>query len=101
MFGLNEKDQKIIMDIFKKYREVTEVHIFGSRAKGTSSPGSDVDLAIINEGVANQTILHIKSDLDESSLPYKVDIINFPNLNHADLKAHILRVGKIFYKQLN
>jgi len=97
-FGLTERDIKTISDVFKKYPVVTDVCVFGSRAKATSKPASDIDMAVMNEGVADKTIMAIKSDLEDSTLPYKVDVINYPTLNHSELKDHIKRVGVLFYK---
>ena len=98
-FGLTERDYHTITDILVKHPEVSEVHIFGSRAKGNQKPYSDIDLAVINEGVAEPIILLIKSELADSTLPYKVDLINLPALAHTDLREHILRVGLLFYKR--
>jgi len=98
MFGLSERDIETIFNILKKYPEVAEVCIFGSRAKGTYKPYSDIDMAVINKGVADKTILHIKSDLEDSTLPYRVDILNYPELTQPELKEHIERVGMLFYE---
>jgi predicted nucleotidyltransferase len=59
-FGLTERDRITIERIFKKYPEITQVHLFGSRAKGTFKRGSDIDLAIITETVSEETILKLK-----------------------------------------
>lgn len=95
--GLTPRDVKTIHAIFKKYPAVKLVHIFGSRAKGTYKPGSDIDLAVINTGVNDELISKIKSEFEESSLPYMIDIINYPLLPHKELKEHIERVGTLFY----
>lgn len=100
-FGLNQRDIKSIYAVFGKYPEVEKIYIFGSRAKGTNDKGSDIDLAIMNEGVDDFKILKIKADFEESSLPYFVDLINYPTLNHKKLKNHILRVGKTLYTKIN
>ncbi len=55
-FGLTDRDIQTIHDILYKYPEVSLVHIFGSRAKGTSKPGSDIDLAIMNKGTSSNTL---------------------------------------------
>ena len=65
----------------------------GSRAKGTHKFGSDIDLAIMSAGVSDKTIRNIKAEIEESSLPYFVDITNFTTLNHKELAEHIQRVG--------
>jgi hypothetical protein len=36
---------------------------------------------------------------NESSLPYTVDLIQYHTLKNDSLKAHIDRVGKVFYQR--
>lgn len=98
-FGLTERDSTTISDILRKYPEVIEVYIFGSRAKGTNKQYSDIDLAIMKGNAGDKTILKIKSDLDDSTLPYSVDLIDYINLTQTELKEHIDRVGILFYKR--
>jgi len=97
--GLSGTDVRIISEILGKYPEVTLVHLLGSRAKGNFRPGSDIDLAIMNTGTTAETARHIKADLEESPLPYMVDIINYPHIKEAALKQHIDRVGVVFYER--
>jgi predicted nucleotidyltransferase len=61
--------------------------------------GSDIDLAIMNGSVPIKTLLKLKNDFEESSLPYFVDIVNYSNLKNPDLKQHIQRVGQSIYSQ--
>ncbi len=98
-FGLTERDIITLKTIFKKYPEVKSVYIFGSRAKGNYKPGSDIDLAIMNEAVSARTLSNLNSDFSESSLPYTVDLVNFTSLKHPEFIAHIERVGLVFYSQ--
>ncbi|MGQ0827286.1 MAG: nucleotidyltransferase domain-containing protein [Bacteroidota bacterium] len=95
-FGLTVRDMQTILNIFSKYREVKEVHIFGSRAKDTYRPGSDIDLAIMNKKVTDRTITQLQNDFEESSLPYTVDLVNYPLLKHPEFIDHIKRVGRVF-----
>ncbi len=44
-------------------------------------------------------LLRLKSELDESSLPYVVDVIYYPTLRHKELKEHIDRVGVPIYSR--
>ncbi len=97
-YGLTNRDMKTVQDIFRKYPDVKEVYLFGSRAKGNYKTGSDIDFAIMNEGVDSKTITKLLADFTESSLPFTVDLINFPTLKHTDLINHINRVGIVFYK---
>jgi len=99
IYGLNDRDIKTIHDIFNQYPEILLVHIFGSRAKGTSKPGSDIDLAIMNKVINSNTLLKLNNDFEESSLPYKVDLVDFHLLTNQHFIDHIVRVGTIFYQR--
>lgn len=98
-FGLTERDMQTLRDIINKYPEVQDIFIFGSRAKGNFTQGSDIDLAIMNEGVTDKVIAQLKSALEESTLPYFVDVTNYHTLQHAELKSHIDRVGMPLYQR--
>lgn len=97
--GLTNRDIETMRDLFSKHPNVKLVHIFGSRAKGTFLPGSDVDLAIMKGNVEYTDLLRLKSELDESSLPYIVDVVYYPTLKHKELKEHIDRVGVPIYRR--
>ena len=93
-YGLTDRDAQIIFGIFMNYTEVKNVLLFGSRAKGVFHKGSDIDLAIDNSDISFKTLLKIKSDFEESSLPYRVDLVDIKTLNKKELTEHIKRVGK-------
>ena len=81
--GLSNRDTQTIQDILNSYPDVEKVYLFGSRAIGNYHKGSDIDLAVMNEGISNKTIQSLISDFEESTLPYFVDVIYFPDLNHV------------------
>ncbi|MFC1765121.1 nucleotidyltransferase domain-containing protein [Planctomycetota bacterium] len=70
-----------------------------SRAKGNYRPGSDIDLAIMNTGVPDTTLRRITSNMEDSSLPYRVDLIDYHTVTHHELKDHIDRIGQPFYEK--
>jgi predicted nucleotidyltransferase len=96
-YGLIERDIQTLFAIFEKFQEVETVYLYGSRAKGTHKFGSDIDLALMNENISEKTVRTIKTEIEESSLPYFVDITHFTTLNHKELAEHIQRVGVPFY----
>ena len=96
-FGLSERDIKTCTSIFEKYPAVEKVCIFGSRAQNRHKQGSDIDLAIMNDGISAKTVREIQSEFEESSLPYRIDLINYPELEHDQLIDHIDRLGIPFY----
>lgn len=63
-------------NVFRKYPIIDEVVIFGPRAKGNFTNGSDIDLAI-KGSVTSDDILKINLDIEELELLYKVDVISY------------------------
>ena len=72
--------------------------MFGSRSKGNYGPGSEIDLAIMNEEIGQKTLMQLSDDFSESSLPYRVDIVHFPKLQHEAFIDHIQSVGTEIYR---
>ncbi len=100
-FGLRKKDLENIISILKKYTEIEEAIVFGSRAKGNYKNGSDVDIAL--KGKLNfETIAHISYLLnEETTMPYKFDILNYTAIKNNELIEHINRAGICFYQHPN
>lgn len=98
-FGLSIKTTHIIWEIFRQYPAIEKAIIYGSRAKGTYKNGSDIDLTLIGKDLTSNDLLKISQDLDDSIIPYLVDISLFKNLDHLDLRLHIQRVGMVFYEK--
>lgn len=54
------------------------VFLFGSRAKKQNQIFSDIDLGIIaNSPLDRRILFQIEDDLRESTIPFKIDIIDF------------------------
>ncbi|HEY3875718.1 MAG TPA: nucleotidyltransferase domain-containing protein, partial [Candidatus Kapabacteria bacterium] len=68
-FGLSSREREMICDVLDRHREVNEVRIFGSRAKGNFRPNSDIDLAL-SGNISLHTLTAIAGELDELPLPY-------------------------------
>ena len=98
-FGLPQTTTRIIREILANVPAVEKALIYGSRAKGNHRPGSDIDLTLIGHGLDLDTLGRIAAQLDESPIPYQVDLSIFDQIDHPGLKAHIERTGKIFYQR--
>lgn len=97
-FGLSEHHRAIISGIFSKYPQVKRVFVYGSRAKGNCRPGSDIDMAIMEEkDIPADVLLKLTNDFDDSLLPFSADLCIFSELTNPDLAAHIRRAGKPLY----
>lgn len=97
MFGLSEEVISELHGIFRKYPGIETVIIFGSRAKGGYSTGSDIDLAIQGNKVSRELLKAVSLDIDRLGLLYKVDIVDYNQEKNTPLGRHIDRAGKVFY----
>lgn len=95
-FGLSDKSFQILLDIFRNYPSVSEVKVYGSRAKGTHRERSDLDLVILDE-IDRKTLGEIWMEVNSSDFPLTVDLQVWKDIKNENLKEHIRRVGKIFY----
>jgi uncharacterized protein len=96
-FGLPPTTLHTIRHILAGVPAVKKAVIYGSRAKGTHRPGSDIDLTLFGNGLDLDTLGQIACQLDESPIPYLVDLSVFDQIDHPALREHIERVGQVFY----
>lgn len=99
IFGLNEHTLKQIKEVFISFPEIEEAVLYGSRAKGTYKPASDVDLTFKGDKLNIHLLNKIDRQLDDLLLPYTFDLSIHHHISQQDLLEHISRVGKIFYKK--
>jgi predicted nucleotidyltransferase len=67
-----------VLEILALHAPEPEVRVFGSRARGTAKPYSDLDLALMTGRpltLAQQALLN--EAFDESNLPFKVDLVDW------------------------
>jgi len=98
-FGLPARIASHLRQILADFPEVEKAVIYGSRAKGTHKQGSDIDLTLFGDRLNSDIRSKIAARLDESTIPYIVDLSLYADLNHAKLREHIDRVGVVFYER--
>lgn len=99
-FGLKEGDIEQINFVLGRFKEVEEALIFGSRAIGKYKNGSDVDVALKGDLLTAEILSTIRYILnEETSLPYKFDVLNYHLVLNENLTEHIDRVGIVIYKK--
>ena len=91
MIALTDREASLISSVLILHPEVSQVKLFGSRAKGCHTPASDIDLALW--GVDALQAESIAAELDELPLPYRFDIKAFESIKQDSLREHIQRRG--------
>jgi predicted nucleotidyltransferase len=100
-FGLTETTIQKINGIFTRYPQVEKTVLYGSRAKGNFKNGSDIDLTLFGDkNLTSDVLYHIKSDMDDLPIPYKVDLSIFRHMSDPDVIDHIRRIGVVFYETM-
>lgn len=90
--GLTDREMDLIRGVLKRHGEITGAVMFGSRAKGTASPASDIDLAL--EGIEDELAAEaIAAELEDLPLPYRFDVKAMVAIQSQALREHIGRVG--------
>ena len=96
--GLSENDLQLICQAAQALPDIQQLILFGSRAKGTYKPGSDVDLAIKCNTASYDTAVKLAGILNEETpLPYFFDVVDYLSISEPELTQHIDRVGKVLF----
>ncbi|MBI5191593.1 MAG: nucleotidyltransferase domain-containing protein [Nitrospirae bacterium] len=97
-------DTSVLADIFREYPYIAAAYLFGSHAKGTAGPMSDVDIALLlNDGAPSGIdLIH-----EEDYLSYRiqkalgvsaeVDVIDL-NGKKLVFQHNVLRTGRLIYE---
>lgn len=97
-FYPDEKLKKEVLRILSKYVDLKthETFFFGSRVLGKSDERSDIDIGIIGpSGISREIMFHIKEDIDNLPLLYKIDVVDFKNVSDDFRKTALEHTEKI------
>ena len=97
-FGLSEQTFATVHAILAAYPEIEQAILYGSRAKGTYSKGSDIDLTLIGDRLDHRLLAQIAGRMEDSPIPYQVDLSLRSDIDNPNLLAHIDRVGVEIYR---
>lgn len=96
MENVKEKYKSKILEIIKKLLPTCTIYLFGSRANGTVSFASDIDVAIDNKEQIPMKILgEIQEQLEESNIPFEVDVVDLQRTDEK-FRNKVLRTGMIW-----
>ncbi len=75
-----------------------QVYLFGSRARGDNRSCSDIDLALASDVDLSMDIALINYYLEESDLPYKVDLVEYKKMSEK-LQESIIKEGVLWIER--
>ena len=93
MHEIPQEKQEQIVKVIEIFFPNSKIYLFGSRAKKTHTPTSDVDIAIdAGQPMGMVKRGQINSMLDALNLPQNIDVVDFQTVPQA-LRDNILRDG--------
>lgn len=88
-----------LKDFFDNFDFIDKVVIFGSRAKHTANPKSDIDLCIYSLEMSDEQFSKLRFELDDLPILYKLDIVHFEKVN-KELQDNVEKDGKLLFQRM-
>lgn len=89
---LAQRERELLRGVFRRHPAATAVRIFGARAQGNPTPGSEIHWAVWVD-VDDLRAEAIAAELDEVPLPYHYDLKPSAGIKLRTLREPIERVG--------
>jgi predicted nucleotidyltransferase len=97
--GLSDATVEKIQAVLAGFPQVEKALLYGSRAKGSFKPGSDIDLTLIGPELSFSLLAQIDAALDDLLLPYMIDLSNLASIEDGTLLDHIQLLGVVLYQR--
>ena len=97
--GLKNKHRQTLVDILAANPRVERVVLFGSRAMGTYSPESDIDLALYGDELTLDDLAKLKVRIEETTIPQQVDLVRVTDIDNEKLLRHIREQGVEWFRR--
>jgi predicted nucleotidyltransferase len=93
-----DKLKKEILEILGKYLDLSKykVFFFGSRVSGSGDSRSDIDIGIEGPEISAYAKLEIEEELENLPILYKIDFVDFNNVDE-DFK----KIAKKYVEYIN
>lgn len=100
MYGLQSTDIDYILRQVKQFPEIEAIGIFGSRANGSYTSTSDIDLVLYGKKIDYAILQEVTELLEEHSpFPFFVDVVHYESIKDPVFKKQIDLTVRSLYKQ--
>lgn len=96
--GLKEKHKEAIIAEIASNCRVERAVLFGSRAMGTNTITSDVDIALYGDSLTLTDQIKLSAALKLIPMAQSVDLVLFDKIEHLPLIQHIRKYGIEWYR---
>ena len=97
MFGLSDDIIHLLRGVLRAHPEVERAVIYGSRARGDYSNGSDIDLTLVGPRLTEAILHRIAMEMDSLPIPHTVDLSIRSSLRNPALIQDIDKQGVEFF----
>ncbi|NDV28513.1 nucleotidyltransferase domain-containing protein [Desulfovibrio sp. JC010] len=91
--GIALRHKQKLLEILSAYERVERVILFGSRAMGSYTTESDIDLVLIGDKISMTDQAAIIDAIEQTSIPQRVDIVLYRTISSEKLLEHIREFG--------
>jgi predicted nucleotidyltransferase len=98
-FGLRKRDLGLLIGAFQKVPNLMRVYVYGSRARGTFKPTSDLDLAAEFARDAKKGRVRLAWELEDLPVIYKIDVVDAAELPEGAFKDNVMKYRKLLYER--
>ncbi len=95
--GLKPRYRDAILESLTRNPRVEQVVLFGSRANGKHTSGSDIDLCLVGDALTLDDLSKLAVDLEHLTVPQKVDLVLYHQISNEPLHAEIDHHGVVWF----
>ena len=99
--GLKDAHRESIIAVIAANHRVERAVLFGSRATGTNTVTSDVDIALFGDRLTLTDQARLASAIEEIPMAQSVDLLLYNSIQDPILREHIRRLGVEWYTRPN
>ena len=97
--GLKDEHREAIIAVIAANSRVERAVLFGSRATGTNTVTSDVDIVLFGEQLTLTDQARLAAAIDEIPMAQTVDLLLYDSIQDRTLREHIRRDGMSWYER--